>query len=155
MQAMFYQPVLGSDHSFQQYLADYRRFLPIHGEYVLALQLHFLSSRGDVPWQMLGRLGGFELMRGYQDNKYRGAMYGAGQLEFRFPILWRVGGVVFGAAGEVADSIDGFSARRLKLAYGLGLRGVVDWEEHIAFRLDVAFDDARNPNVYFGLLEAF
>lgn len=155
MQALFYRSWLGSDHGFEQYVVDYRRFLQIRGDHVLAGQLRFLSSHGDTPWQMLGRLGGFELMRGYEDNKFRDSNYLAAQLEYRFPMFWRLGGVAFGSAGEVAGRLGEFTVGGTKLAFGVGLRGVVDWEEHIPFRLDIAFDAALNPNVYFGLLEAF
>jgi hypothetical protein len=155
LQALFYRSWLGSDYGFEQYAVDYRRFLQIRGDHVLAGQLRFLSSYGDTPWQMLGRLGGFELMRGYEDNKFRDSHYLAAQLEYRFPIIWRLGGVVFGSAGRVAGRLGDLSVHGTRLAFGLGLRGVVDWEEHIPFRLDLAFDAALNPNVYFGLLEAF
>jgi outer membrane protein assembly factor BamA len=104
---------------------------------------------------MLGRLGGFEMMRGYQDNKYRDRNYLAAQLEYRFPVYWRFGGVAFASAGEVAGGLGDFSLEHTRFAFGLGLRGVVEMEEHIPFRLDVAFDSSMNPNVYFGLLEAF
>jgi len=94
-------------------------------------------------------------MRGYPDNKFKDNNYLAGQVEYRFPVYWRFGGTVFGSAGEVAHRIRDFSVKATKLAFGLGLRCVVDTQEHIPFRLDVAFDPSLNPNVYFGLLEAF
>jgi outer membrane protein assembly factor BamA len=155
LQGIVYDRLAGSEYEFQQYILDYKQYLHLAGEHVLAAELYMLATRGDAPFQMLGKLGGFEMMRGYQENKYKDRQLAAVQVEYRFPVYWRLGGVMFGSAGEVMESFDRFSTKHLKAAFGIGLRGVVERDEHIPLRLDIAFDAELNPNVYFGLLEAF
>lgn len=93
-------------------------------------------------------------MRGYPEGRYRDDIAVQGQLEYRFPIVWRFGGVVFGAAGQVASSIAEIDLSGLPLAGGIGLRFAVNPEENINIRIDLAFT-REGPGFYVNLREAF
>jgi hypothetical protein len=81
--------------------------------------------------------------------------YYALQGEYRFPIIWRLGGVGFSSVGKVGPDIPTlFSFTDLRWAVGGGLRILLDEENHVNFRFDVAYN-GREVAFYFNVLEAF
>ncbi|NBB90574.1 MAG: BamA/TamA family outer membrane protein [Spirochaetes bacterium] len=133
---------------------DYRRFFNPWGRHVIALQGKIDWALGDTPVHYLPYLGGSSAMRGYPEGRYRDDIAVQGQLEYRFPIVWRFGGVVFGAAGQVAPSIGELEAAGLPLAGGLGLRFALNTEENINLRIDFAVT-REGTGFYVNLREAF
>lgn len=133
---------------------DYRQFFNPGGRHVFALQGKTDLAFGDTPLHYLPYLGGSSVLRGYPEGRYRDDVAVQGQLEYRFPIVWRFGGVVFGAAGQVAPSIAELEAAGLPLAGGLGLRFAVNTEENINIRIDFAFT-REGTGFYVNLREAF
>ncbi len=151
-----YKKSFGSEYNFEKTEFDYKQFFNITGDHTIGVEGFFYHSSGDVPWQKLGRLGGQFLMRGYEEGKFRDKNYAAAQIEYRFPLFWRLTGNVFGSAGNVASKIDAFERNDMKYAFGFGLRCILDKDEHIPLRLDFAMNkDFDEPSIYFGLLEAF
>jgi outer membrane protein assembly factor BamA len=151
-----YRKALGSEYNFTETEFDIKQFFHITGEHVIGVEGFLSNSAGDVPWQKLGELGGQFLMRGYEEGKFRDKSYAAAQAEYRFPLFWRLTGTAFGSAGTVADKINKFESDNMKYSFGLGLRCILDKDEHIPLRLDLAMNkDFDEPSIYFGLLEAF
>jgi hypothetical protein len=94
-------------------------------------------------------------MRGYYDGRYRDMDYYALQGEYRFPLIWRFGGVAFGSIGKVGPDIPTlFSFSDLRAAAGLGFRFLMDAENHVNFRFDVAYN-GKEAAFYFNVLESF
>ena len=94
-------------------------------------------------------------MRGFYDGRYRDMDYYALQGEYRFPIVWRFGGVAFGSVGKVGPDIPTlFSFSDLRAAVGVGLRFLMDPENQVNFRIDVAYN-GKETAFYFNVLEAF
>jgi hypothetical protein len=152
---VLYCRVLGSTSDFSQLLFDYRQFFPLFERHVFGLQYILDLSTGDVPFQYQPKLGGRIMMRGYYEGRYRDMNYTALQGEYRLPLFWRFGMVVFGSLGKVAPDMSRLlSAEYLRAAGGVGLRLMVEEERHINFRADVAFT-GRDTAVYFSILEAF
>ena len=145
---------IGSHRGYTAVSLDYRQFFNPWGEHVFALQGRTDVAIGDTPLHFLPYLGGSAAMRGYPEGRYRDDIAVQGQLEYRFPVVWRFGGVVFGAAGQVASSIAEIDLSGLPLAGGIGLRFAVNPEENINIRIDLAFT-REGPGFYVNLREAF
>jgi hypothetical protein len=151
-----YRKSFGGEYNFTSFVLNHKQYFQITGNHVVALDGYVSAVNGDIPWQMLSELGGQERMRGYLEGKYRDKRYAALQAEYRFPIVWRFSGVVFGGAGEIGRSFRDFSRDDLRISGGAGLRFVLDEKEHIPLRLDFAMNtESGEPSIYFGLLEAF
>ncbi len=133
---------------------DYRQFFNPWGRHVFALQGRTDVAVGDTPVHYLPYLGGSSALRGYPEGRYRDNVAVQGQVEYRFPIVWRFGGVVFGAGGQEAPSIGELDLSGLPLAGGLGLRFAVNTEENINIRIDFAFT-REGTGFYVNLREAF
>ena len=71
---------------------------------VLAFRARGGFIQGDAPYSQLFTLGGADSLRGYEDDQFRGKyMYNA-TLEFRFPIVKKVSGVLFTDIGDAWDA---------------------------------------------------
>jgi hypothetical protein len=152
---MLYSRALGSSKGFGQLLFEYRQFFPLFERHVFGLQYILDLSTGDVPFQYMPKLGGRMMMRGYYEGRYLDMNYTALQGEYRLPLFWRLGMVVFGSLGKVAPDVANlFTTQYLRAAGGLGLRFQVLKERDINFRADIAFTDGDTA-LYFGILEAF
>ena len=147
-------PKIGSDFNFTYFTLDLRKFLGVTGRSVLAIQALTTITAGDVPFYFLSQLGGSDLMRGYFDGRYRDKELFAVQLEYRFPIFWRIGGAVFAGAGTVAPDVTGFSVQQVKPGLGLGLRYMYDLIEKLNVRIDFAFG-TNSSGLYMTAYEAF
>jgi outer membrane protein assembly factor BamA len=150
----FFRRELGSSENHTQLLLDYRHFFQLYEEHVLGLELFSHLAHGTVPFQVLPALGGSGLMRGYYDARFRDKVFVATQIEYRFPIYWRFGGVVFGGIGQVAPRIAELTFEDLKVAGGLGIRFAVTEDPKINVRLDFAFSP-EGFSFYVNALEAF
>ncbi len=145
---------IGSDFDFTYFNLDLRNFLPVAGRSVLAVQALASMTAGRAPFFFLPQLGGSDVMRGYFEGRYRDKDLLAVQVEYRFPIFWRVGGAVFAGAGTVAPEVTRFRIRHVKPGAGLGLRYMYDLVEKMNVRVDVGFG-RNNMSVYITANEAF
>ncbi len=93
-------------------------------------------------------------MRGYFEGRFRDKDLLAVQLEYRFPIFWRIGGAVFAGAGTVAPDVARFSVGQVKPGLGLGLRFMYDLVERMNVRVDVGFGK-NSSGIYMTANEAF
>jgi outer membrane protein assembly factor BamA len=145
----------GGDKWFTQVDLDARKYLPLWNRHVLAFQSRLVWSGEDVPFQAMPELGGSELLRGFYEGRFRDRVAAAAQVEYRFPLFWRLGGVLFGGVGLVSPSLEAVSLRDGKPAGGAGLRiALPAKEQRINFRLDVGFSE-DGAAVYFAAMEAF
>lgn len=146
---------LGSDHTFFQLSMSHRHYVGLGGQHVLALQALATVSTGTIPWQMVPKLGGMSMLRGYYEGRYRDRHYLAAQVEYRFPVVWRISGAAFAAAGEVAGSLSNLTSGPLRASGGGGLRFLLDRKEHINLRVDFAATPQGGSDFYVALMEAF
>ncbi len=149
---------LGSDFHFTAVNIDLRKYVPIFREHVLAFQLVGIFNTGDVPLRNLAVLGGSDIMRGYYAGRYRDKNMAAMQAEYRSPIWWRIGFVLFGGFGEVFNNIKQKSIfnnkGKLKYSLGGGLRFSVRKHERLNLRLDYGIG-YRSAGFYFTVAESF
>ena len=152
---MIYSALIGSEEDFSQFLFDYRHFFPLFERHVLGLQYVLQLSTGDVPFQYLPEMGGRFMMRGYYEGRYRDMNYTALQGEYRLPLFWRLGAVVFGSVGQVAPNVNSLvSLEHLRVTGGFGIRFLIEPQRQINFRIDIAYN-GKELVPYFNVLEAF
>lgn len=144
---------LGSRYQFYSFTADGRQFIPL-GEHVIALRGHFVQQGGSVPYYQLAMIGGDELLRGYYLGRFRDKNLVASEAEYRSPLFWRVGAVVFGGVGRIAASLGDVARAPTRWAVGTGARFALDPGERLNLRLDVGVGP-NTHGVYFTAREAF
>lgn len=150
-----FTPVIGSTYKYTNIVVDTRKYLALGRKHVLALQAYGFFNRGEVPLRSMAALGGSTSMRGYYDGRYRDHNQVVFQAEYRFPIVWRLGGVAFLGYGDVGRRLSQFDLMRFKYSYGTGLRFVVNPRERLNLRIDYGWGKGKSKGLYFTLGEAF
>lgn len=115
---------LGGDFDFTKFTADWRYYFRAGGENVWALNLGAGYADGDMPLSQRFSMGGSDTLRGYEDDQFRGNSMVKATLEYRFPIVKKVQGVLFTDNGYAWDKRheDDFDFGLIKNSYGVGLR---------------------------------
>lgn len=115
---------MGGDFDFTKFTADWRYYYRGGGESVWALNLGIGYAEGDMPLSQRFRMGGSDTLRGYEDDQFRGNSMMKATLEYRFPIVKKVQGVLFSDNGYAWDKRhqDDFDLGLIKNSVGLGLR---------------------------------
>jgi outer membrane protein assembly factor BamA len=120
----------------------------------LALQSLVIIQTGTVPFLNLAQMGGPYTMRGYFEGRFRDKNLMLFQLEYRVPVIWRLGVVGFLGIGNVAEKIDQIDFGSLKSSYGFGIRYLFSETEKIQIRLDIGFGKGSS-GFYVSIFEAF
>jgi outer membrane protein assembly factor BamA len=149
-----YHSMLGSDFDFTRLLVDASWFVGLGGEHVLAAQGQIDLRGGEPPFSYMAQAGSRSLLRGMLEGRFRDRHFIGAQLEYRYPLWWRFGGVAFAGLGRVAPAIRDFDLTGLKYSVGGGLRFAIKPQERINVRLDFARSNDDSA-YYFSLLEAF
>jgi outer membrane protein assembly factor BamA len=145
---------LGGDFQMTRYSVDLRRYLSVRG-HVLGFQAYLRSVAGDVPFDMLPRLGGQNIMRGTFQGRYRDRHLLAAQTEYRALIWRRLGLAAFAGAGQVAPELDAISRSDLHYSLGLGFRLMIDPRERMNLRIDLGYGRDGASGVYITVGESF
>lgn len=147
---------IGSDFNFSKFSLDIRKFIPFGKEKrsVLGLNAYSEFTSGDIPFFQLSFLGGGKKMRGYLEGRYRDKHYAMFQAEYRFPLFWRLGGVAFASTGGVAPQV-GEVFNNLRIAYGGGIRFLLNKNEGVNIRIDYGIGAKGNSGFYLTIGEAF
>ena len=133
----FADPALGGDHSWRRYTADLRGYRAA-GNVVLAAQAVVDATDGNVPFELLPRLGGQNLLRGYTGPRFLDGAMTAAQAEARVPVASVVTVVAFGGVGSTAPSLRSIGDGPWRLAGGAGIRLLVDRANGLQLRMDYA-----------------
>ena len=144
------------DAAFNRLTFDFRNYRLVFGEKdVFAWRALFQSVTGDkIPYFDYASLGGGTLMnsmRGYAINRFLDKAKFLANIEYRFPIWWRVGGNAFIDAGTVGPSLGGLNFGKMALDYGLGLRFYLP---DFTVRVDVGFSN-EGMGLYFNFGHIF
>lgn len=143
----------GSDFKFVRCSIDMARYFPL-GKSVLAVNGIAMFTAGDVPFFQLPQIGGPSRLRGYPLGRYRDKNMLIAQAEFRFPVVWRFKGVIFGGSGTVFGKAG--ETAKFRPNGGVGLRVEFDRRQKLHLRVDYGFGDGKgNSGVYITLGEAF
>jgi len=143
----------GSPARYAKFSVDLRRYAaPFHPDQVLAGRVKLVQLSGDViPLYEYATLGGRDTLRGYSLDRFRdrGAMLL--NLEYRFPLIWGLSGVVFYDAGKVAPRLPDIGLNDWVSDYGAGLR--INFG-NVIVRGDVGRSE-EGTNFYFFYDQAF
>jgi hypothetical protein len=154
LSSLWFGSVIGSRYNFRKLALDARHFFPVTETHTLGVHFYGETQGGDVPYYQLAMLGGDELLRGYYLGRYRDKNLLALDVEYRLPIYWRFGAVVFGGAGQVADHLLELPSAPVRWAVGSGLRVALNPDEGLNLRLDFGIGPGTH-GFYFTAREAF
>lgn len=145
----------GGDFRFTRYRLDARRYLPVVGRQVLAVQGVVRSTSGDVPFHLLPRLGGQDVLRGTLEGRYRDRQMVAAQAEYRVHVWRRIGAAGFVGAGQVAPRLADLALDALHPSIGAGVRFLLDPQEGTNLRVDFGYGRDQATGLYITIGEAF
>jgi hypothetical protein len=153
-ESAYFTKYFGSDFVFNRYTLDFRQFFHVVRNQYFGYQIYTRTHLGNVPFYSLSFMGGTNRMRGYYEGKYRDKSILDSQVEYRFPLFWLLGGVVFASSGLVSESYETMDFDNLKTTAGLGIRLTVDQKNRTNIRFDAGF--GKNTYIlFFGFSEAF
>ncbi len=137
---------LSGDFRFTRVLGEARYYIPLRGESALALRGVAGVGSDGTPLSELFWIGGYDLLRGYEQDEFRGNRMVAGSVEYQFPVMEAVQGAVFVDAGAVWNSSAELASVPVRFGAGAGLRfaspiGII--------RLDLAY--GKRGFVYLSL----
>ena len=97
-------------------------YFPLWEGGVAAVDLYGNVSTGQSPWTVWPDAGGDVRLRGYYQGRYRDRNLLSAQLELRQRIYGSHGAAVWGGAGNVFPSFNGFDIKNTLPTYGAGYR---------------------------------
>jgi hypothetical protein len=150
---LWFPPGLGK-YPFHKFVLEARQFFDLGKRHAIGTRFYAEIQGGDVPYYHLAMLGGDELLRGYYLGRYRDETLAAIEGEYRYPLFWRFGGVLFAGAGEVASTISDLLHQPIRWAVGGGGRFSLSDTERLNLRLDAGFGPGT-WGIYFTAREAF
>lgn len=109
----------GGDFSFQKYTVDGQRYVRAGRSQVFALRARYGVGTGDISEFNQYRVGGQGSLRGYREDQFRGDREFLGTVEYRFPVVKKVQGVLFTDWGGAWDS--GLTPDDLHASVGVGI----------------------------------
>ena len=150
----WFSPAFGGDYAFGRYTLDAREYLPLGSDHLFAVQTYLCAVAGTSPFQMLPLLGGDVRGRGYYSGRYRDNLLFSAQAEYRSPLVFRLGLVLFGGITQVSGNFAGLALRGIHPFTGFGLRFRLLNDTRVNLRFDWGYGDASDGN-YIGVNEAF
>ena len=132
---------VGDDPShYTRYGADLHRFVDLyHGDRVLVLRAYLegvTAPVGEVPFTDLPRLGGGDLLRGFEGDRFRDRVAAFGSVEYDWHVHYGVDTYLFVDTGRVAGSLDELSLSNLHTGYGIGVQ--LQGPDSFLFRAQIA-----------------
>ena len=124
--------------------------------HILALRLYGSSGTEDTPYSGKSRLGQQSDLRGFKSGEISGRTLLSGQAEIRWQFTERWGAVAFGGLAKLwDDDLEALITEDLYYSGGIGIRYMLNTDQKINFRIDVAVGNGDNQGIYIGIQEAF
>lgn len=152
--AYYFDEALGGNFNYFNLNAVFSTYKEVFKNQVFAFHVLTRTNFGGVPFLDMAKVGGDEILRGYAANRYRDHHFTGMQVEYRFPVWWRFGAVVFAGAGDVMRSPSDLRLDRLKYSIGGGIRFNINKKERLNLRFDYGFG-RRSDAFYIMMGEAF
>ena len=112
---------LGGDFNFNKFTVEERQYYKVGRSQVVAARMTVGYATGDMPDSQRFTVGGADTLRGYKDDEYKGNKLFSASVEYRFPMMSKLEGVVFTDIGN-AWTGSGYSLSSLKKSFGAGVR---------------------------------
>lgn len=113
---------LGGDFNFNKYVLEGRKYFDRGHDHIIAVRMAGGYAAGTMPLSQRFSLGGSDSLRGYKDDQFKGYKMFSSTVEYRFPLVKKMQGVVFGDTGYAWDKNSDVSFNDLKSSLGLGIR---------------------------------
>lgn len=118
---------MGGDFDFRKLSAEWRYYFRAgrkNPTNTWAWDFNVGYADGNMPLHQRFTMGGSDTLRGYEDDQFRGNSMVKATLEYRFPIVKKVQGVLFTDNGYAWDKRheDYFELGKIKSSVGVGLR---------------------------------
>ncbi len=120
--AMLEQTLNRSDFRFSRLMGEAHYYIPFGVGRVLLLRGWAGAASEPLPLSEKFWIGGFELLRGYDQDEFRGDQMLLGSAEYRFPVMESIQGAIFMDVGTAWDKGQAFQARQVHAGVGAGLR---------------------------------
>ena len=145
------------DFRFHSHLIDARKYFSVANDNnIIAIQVNGSFTGGSTPFYKLPQLGGDNRLRGIANaSLYRDRQMVYSQLEYRRPLFWKLGMVMFAGVGDVANDFSAFSFRELKYVAGIGGRYAAIPKDKLNLRCDIGVARGGQLAIYVGISEAF
>ena len=143
----------GADYRFTRYTGDARRYWQI-GRGVLAGQAYVEATSGRAPFDQLALVGSGSVMRGYARGRYRDRELAAAQVEYRVPVVGRLGAAAFVGGGTVAPTIAKLTSSTVLPSFGGGARWLLLPKQGTTVRVDYGVGKGSS-GLYIAFNEAF
>ena len=154
--SMYHIPIFENFREFTQTNIKFNKYFNIKNSQVIAFQFQSDFNFGeDIPFFELHAAGGSRILRSYATNRYRDRNFIGTQVEYRFPLIWRLRGAVFTGVGEVFNQPNQVRMDYLKYSYGGGVRFVINKANMLQVRLDYGRGLGNSNVIYLGFGEAF
>ena len=118
--------ISGDPSRYLRYGGDLHRYLDLyHGDRVLILRARFeavTANLDQIPFTDLPRLGGNEVLRGFEVDRFRDRVAALVSAEYDFPIHYGVYGYLFVDGGRVAHDIGDLDPSGIHVGYGGGFQ---------------------------------
>jgi len=154
MNFIHYNKKMGSAYNFNKFSVNLKKYYKLYSS-VICGQIYTEILDGDIPFYSYPSIGGEDInqLRGYLFSRYVDKFLTNIQVEYRFPVIWRFGMVIFAGIGEAEHKFSAFT-NHPRVAGGAGVRFMIDKESKINLRLDFAYN-GNDILTYFNILEAF
>jgi outer membrane protein assembly factor BamA len=154
LSALFFGSLLGSDYAYNSLNMDFRQYISLYSDHILALQSYANFIDGNAPFYNYSEFGGSNIMRGYFEGRFRDKHTVVLQSEYRKYIAYGIGLVAFGGLGQVMPDLNSFQLSAFKYAVGAGLRFMIDDAEKLNIRFDYGITK-DSSGFYINFTEAF
>ncbi|MBC7864418.1 MAG: BamA/TamA family outer membrane protein, partial [Bacteroidia bacterium] len=154
LSSYFYHHYIGASFNFVNLNAIHQQYWQVRKKHIIAIQSKLRFSFGDAPFLDMSTLGNDDILRGYAKNRFRDRHFWGTQVEYRFPLFWRFGGVAFAGAGDVFKDRKDFGLSSVKYSVGGGIRFVINPAERLNLRLDYGYG-REGGHFYFVVAESF
>jgi hypothetical protein len=152
----FFQPLFmyKKRSLYHRLTLDARKYFTIKKRHILSLQGKAVFSGSESPFD-LAVFGGDGVARGFYAGRYRSAMFGTTQGEWKYTVYRRWGIAVFGGVSAISSANNTWNQDNVKYNGGAGLRFLIDRRENINLRLDFAWASENQKGFYVVFGEAF
>lgn len=113
--------ILGGQFDYNKYTADVRQHNKVGRNQTMAYRLVAGWASDDIPDSSKFTVGGINTLRGYKDDEFTGSKMFTATVEYRYPIVNKVQGVIFADAGNAWNGST-YNLSDLKYSIGTGLR---------------------------------
>ena len=121
LSAEFAGKAFGGDFDFNKYTLEGRKYFKVGLNHVIATRLTVGYADGHISESNRYEVGGADTLRGYEDEQFKGNKMLAGSVEYRFPVINKIQGVVFTDFGNAWND-SGYKFNDIKTSVGVGIR---------------------------------